>query len=100
MYVPKSNNIDFWRLNFEYKSSLFKNNESGSWRITENELNPQFKNEKILDVNSNTMIIADTRDFIDVGIRLMINLEILYTFILESHHSNFINHSLKDDNDA
>ena len=30
----------------------------------------------------------------------MINLEILYIFILESHHSNFINNILKDDNDA
>ena len=63
VYVPKSNKIDFWRLKFEYKSSLFKNNESGSWRITEKELNTQFKNEKLLDVNINTMIIADTMGF-------------------------------------
>tara|TARA_B100002051_G_C16732371_1_gene639053 strand:- start:531 stop:1433 length:903 start_codon:yes stop_codon:yes gene_type:complete len=63
VYVPKSNKIDFWRLKFEYKSSLFSNNDSGSWRITEKELKTQFKNEKILDVKSNTMIIADTMGF-------------------------------------
>ena len=63
VYVPKSNKIDSWRLKFEYKSSLFSNNNSGSWRITNKELNAQFNKEENLTVKSNTMIIADTNGF-------------------------------------
>jgi len=63
VYVPKSNRIDSWRLKFEYKSSLFSHNQSGSWRLPKEDFKYQFNNEKSFSVKSNTMIIADTMGF-------------------------------------
>ena len=63
VFVPQSNRIDFWRLKFEYKSSLLSKKSSGSWRITKKDFNKKFNNEESLVVKKNTMIIADTMGF-------------------------------------
>jgi len=63
VFIPQSNKADFWRLKFEYQSSLLSKKSSGSWRITKKDFNKKFNNEEYLVVKKNTMIIADTMGF-------------------------------------